>query len=534
MAIAEANAIDIAGFEVDNEFEVVPMRTPTYGAAMAAADDTFVVRGIVASEEDRQALEARPDVVAVWTDTPIAPFQELGVRTVPFVEIQEEAGAMATCPIPPCDCSPGSPRGTIADVARHLGVDQIWAAGFRGAGIVVGVVDGGITAAGRPVKQGETGRRIPRVVGGWPGDWGTEAAKWSEHGNMTSTDVLGMAPEAQIYDLRISDGNAISQALGAFQWAIDQHRANGTPQVLSNSWGIFREEWDGKYARDPNHPFTRKVVEAIDRGILVLFAAGNCGATCPDGRCLRSGQSPDTGPGRSIWGANGHPRVMTVGAVNLQDQYIGYSSQGPAALDPNKPDFCGIAHFTGYFNSDSGTSAACPIVAGVVALLKQGNRFATQVAIKTILKNTARDLGPGGFDHHTGSGRIQAKLAFDRVRGKWKEQKDKREKEQKDKREKEKREKEKEKDQLKEKDRDDVGIAPVPERATLLDQVAQLASVVEQLSHFISRQLRPDVTQSALDEPDADLYGVSERLESDEAAAKQAKDAKDMEKASEY
>ena len=37
------------------------------------------------------------------------------------------------------------------------------------------------------------------------------------------------------------------------------------------------------YARDPQHPFTRKVVEAIDEGILVLFAAGNCGDAAPTG-----------------------------------------------------------------------------------------------------------------------------------------------------------------------------------------------------------------------------------------------------------
>ena len=71
---------------------------------------------------------------------------------------------------------------------------------------------------------------------------------------MTSTDALGMAPDAQVYDIRISDGNAISNALAGFQWAIDQHRANGTPQVLSNSWGIFQESWDPDYASDPNHP----------------------------------------------------------------------------------------------------------------------------------------------------------------------------------------------------------------------------------------------------------------------------------------
>ena len=110
----------------------------------------------------------------------------------------------------------------------------------------MGVVDGGITAVGRPVKAGEASTaKVGRVIGGYPtADWGTTAVAWSNHGNMTSTDVLGMAPEAQVYDIRISDGSSISAALAGFQWAIDQHRANGTPQILSNSWGIFQESWD--------------------------------------------------------------------------------------------------------------------------------------------------------------------------------------------------------------------------------------------------------------------------------------------------
>lgn len=391
----------VGSLELDEEFQPIPLGGGGLEAAAGlgiAGAPTYVVRARVDDEAAMAELRKRPDVVEVWHDTAIAPFQ---------------TGA---CPIPPCDCSPGTPKGTIADVANYLGVSQVWAAGFRGTGIVVGVVDGGITAQGRPVKPGETARRIPRVIGGWPtADWGTEASRWGEHGNMCSTDILGMAPDAQLYDLRISGApnipSTISRALQAYQWAIDQHKVNGTPHILSNSWGIFQETWDTTYARNPNHPFTRKVVEALDEGILVLFAAGNCGGTCPDGRC-----GADNGPGRSIWGANSHPRVMTVGAVNKNEEFVGYSSQGPGALDPNKPDFCSVTHFSGYFTSDSGTSAATPILAGAVALLKQGKPAATQDTIKAALKATAKDIGPAGFDQHSGSGIVRIKAAFDRLR----------------------------------------------------------------------------------------------------------------------
>jgi|GEM_PF-729931 len=424
---AAAHAFDmVAGFsvpglEIDASYAPVPLGPTGGGTRSLAADDagggqTVVVRGTVHPDQI-QELEARDDVVKVWKDTPIAPFSTL-IEEGAEVGVVSPMQGFSPCPIGTCDCSPGTPKGTIADVAAYLGVDQVWATGIRGDGIVVGVVDGGITAAGRPTSSVDTsnaswpGKLIQHVIGGFPAaDWGTTGVAWGWHANMCSTDVMGMAPSARVYDIRVSGGtNTVSNALAGFQWAIDRHRADGTPQILTNSWGIFQQSWDPAYATDPNHPFTRKVVEALNEGILVLFAAGNCGATCPDGRC-----GPDTGPGHDIWGANGHPRVMTVGAVNKNEQYVGYSSAGPAALDPQKPDFCSITHFTGFFTSDSGTSAATPICAGVVALMKQASPGLTQDQAKAALKSTAKDIGAPGWDPFAGAGIIRAKAALDVV-----------------------------------------------------------------------------------------------------------------------
>jgi serine protease AprX len=314
-ALQAVGSMGVSGFQLDTGYEAVPMTPPQAMAALLADSDeeVVVVRGMIDASQI-PALEAQANVIKVYPDSPIAPFTSTLVKESETAFVSPLA-AFGTCPIGSCDCSSGTAKGTIAEVATYLGVDQIWNAGFKGEGIVVGVVDGGITAAGRPVGSEETARRIPRVIGGYPtADWGTKAARWSEHGNMCSTDVLGMAPQSQIYDIRISDGNAVSSALAGFQWAINQHKADGTPQILTNSWGMFQEAWDRSYVRNPDHPFTRKVVEAINEGILVLFAAGNCGGTCPDGHC-----GSDSGPGRSIWGANGHPLVMTVGAVNKNE-----------------------------------------------------------------------------------------------------------------------------------------------------------------------------------------------------------------------
>jgi serine protease AprX len=383
--------------KVDAKFTPVPIKSVVErnGPLMLLSEEpqNYLVKARVSRSEIPQ-IELQPNVIKVWDDTPIMPF---------------------TCPISPCDCDSSIPKGNLNAVAKSLGVDLLWGMGHKGNGVTVAIVDGGITAIGRSVLLGETTKRISNVTDGWPADWGTSARNWEEHGNMCATDVLGMAPDATIYDIRISGtpgaaaniGSVISNALTGFQWCIDRHRENGTPQIMSNSWGIYQSSWDPVYARNPTHFFTRKVLEALDEGIIILFAAGNCGDTCPSGSC-----GADTGPGKSIWGANGHSRVITVGAVNKNGEFIGYSSQGPAALDPKKPDFCSVSHFEGYFPCDNGTSAATPIAAGVIALFKQGKPSITHDIIKNEIMKTAKDIGPIGWDPHSGAGILQAFKAF--------------------------------------------------------------------------------------------------------------------------
>jgi serine protease AprX len=391
----ESPALNIQGLELDKSYSPVPLKpSPETSFGMEAeGKEVVVVRGTIDNKAKLEELKRQPGVVRVDDDPKIAPFSP---------------------PDGQPDCQPGSAHGTLQDVANYLRVNEIWNAGRRGAGIVVAIADCGITAEGRPVKSGETSNRITNVIGGWPSqDWGTKSSDWEEHGNMCATDVLGIAPEASLYDIRITGPTDIegllSDALQGFRWAVDQYKQNKRPHIISNSWGIWQENWAPIYARDPNHSFTLIVLEAIETGIIVLFAAGNCGDLCPTNPKCGS----DTGPGKSIWGANGHQRVITVGAANREEQYIGYSSQGPSALGAEKPDFCSISHFDGYFTSDNGTSAACPIAAGVMALLKQAKPSLTQDEAMTVLKNTAKDIGSSGPDPYAGSGIIRPKVAYD-------------------------------------------------------------------------------------------------------------------------
>ena len=336
------------------------------------------VQTLVGGEVDADALpklRSNPLVVDIYEDPPIDYF--------------------------PIDCTAGIVKGTAESVAKYLGLADLWALGYTGGKVAIGICDTGVNSAHVPVADGWTPN--PAIPVGQDGGA-------FPHGSMTAFDARSMAPDVEIYDIGVlkpaAGGNFLSTALQGFQWAIDSFRRSGKPQILSNSWGIYQEAWSPQYARDPNHIFTRKVVEAIRLGMIVTFAAGNCGSACPDGRC-----ATDTGPGRSIWGANGHPWVITVGAVNLSEEWIGYSSEGPSPLFPLKPNVCGISHFEGYVKrhlgaeySDAGTSAACPIVSGGIAVLKEAVPGTYQFQTMYALHETAKNPQSTGHDTRHGYG----------------------------------------------------------------------------------------------------------------------------------
>ncbi|MBU7316618.1 S8 family peptidase [Paenibacillus oleatilyticus] len=399
MSTSEVNQsiIQFQAFQVDKEFKPIEMRNgesqrhnsgESFHANESDHSNTLMIRGQI-PEDQLEELRQQANVVNVF-DNPkgvIAPMAD------------------------PVDCNSRQAKGTLKDVVKYLGVDHIWNQGFKGEDIVIGIVDDGITAQGRAAGSRNL---LPNVIGGSREDWGQITI--TEHGNMTSTDALGIAPNAKLLDLRIFERTGIEESrvdpiVAAYEWAIQHYQRTGTPQVLSNSWGYIRPV-DG-VTNNPNHPANRKILEAIQAGILVLFSAGNCGDPCFNPDPERCGTH---GPGQSIHGMNGHPLVMTVGAANIHEVRAGYSAQGPANFDARKPDFCAPTHFKGYFESDTGTSAACPIAAGVVALMKQLNPALTQTEVKHALMETAKNMEEDGWDADTGAGMIQALEAFTKVK----------------------------------------------------------------------------------------------------------------------
>jgi len=358
-------------------------------ASAESSDDLTSVTQVVPVQVEEEALDElqRRPGVRVWPSSPVF-----------FYRV---------------DCQPFRAGVSVEDIQSKLGVDMIWETGARGGGVVVALLDEGINGDQYPVTGGYAR----------PGAQQPGAAAIDSHGSMCAADVLVAAPEAKLLDypflVRRSGG-----ALVMLNAVLEQRRLNGTPHVVSNSWGFYavppKEEAPEHEVWDLEHPLHRKVREVITSGAAVLFAAGNCGKPCPAGNCDKS----SIGPGRSIHGSNSLAEVITVAAVNSEGQRIGYSSQGPGMFEHEKPDVAAYSHFFGNFGParpagdanepfDNGTSAACPVAAGVVALLLSHRPGLKPEELKAALINGAQ--GSGAWNADLGYGIINAAASFERL-----------------------------------------------------------------------------------------------------------------------
>ena len=193
--------------------------------------------------------------------------------------------------------------------------------------------------------------------------------------------------------------------------------------VVSNSWGMFHPSWDlpkgdaGNYSDNlepPVQPRGRRA-RGARRGHRVR------------GRQLRS-RSARTRAARASRRTRSTARTAirrcsASRGVDTQSERVGYSAIGPGRLADRKPDICGYTHFKGseVFDSDGGTSAACPVVAGAVAAVRSkravdpADPATSPAAIRELLASTARDLGAAGYDYEHGYGIVDGAKLRDEV-----------------------------------------------------------------------------------------------------------------------
>lgn len=118
-----------------------------------------------------------------------------------------------------------------------------------------------------------------------------------------------------------------------------------------------------------------------------------------------------------------YPTVIAVGATDQADakatfsnygQQLSVTAPGVGILStmPTSPGTLNVSYgYATMYDSLSGTSMACPHVAGLAALLRSANPSLGPDGVRNVLQRTALDAGELGWDERFGYGRIRADAA---------------------------------------------------------------------------------------------------------------------------
>jgi serine protease AprX len=310
------------------------------------------------------------------------------------------------------------------------GTQVAWELGVTGKDVNIAIMDTGVDDAhpalrGKFVAGADFTKRDGPILGiRYTRDGTFNPDDQAGHGTTcagiaTSTGApdgtyVGAAPDARLLDLRIGTpvgfspgegpNNFYDAALQAIDWAA-AHADTDWPSgpagidVISLSWGI---PYDGP--SDGSDAYSRGLDTCVERGIQVTNAAGNDGPS-------NSGLTGMSASGLSTIVA----ALDDLNTIPRDDDIIAsYSSRGPRddngdgyPYDELKPDVSapgtningvvfdrtGDASNGGYGSRGSGTSYACPYVAGVSALLIEANRDITPLVIREVLRATAERRG---------------------------------------------------------------------------------------------------------------------------------------------
>lgn len=256
-----------------------------------------------------------------------------------------------------------------------------------GQGVVVAVIDTGIDASHPDLTDVVIGGADFSGVG--TPDGLTPVGSSSFHGTMVASlisgqgkqsgGVIGVAPGAKLLSVSVGLGvegsDTDTQIAAAVNWAVDQG-ADVINLSLSRNSSTWPKSWDKAFLR------------AFENDIVVVAASGNdmTGNSKPGAPATIPGVLSVTGldrsfEGRQVAGSSGLGISLSAPGFELYGSYPG-----------------------GKIAKWSGSSAAAPLVSGLVAMMRQQDPEASANDIIFRLISTARDYGEAGFDQTYGYG----------------------------------------------------------------------------------------------------------------------------------
>ncbi|MFK4729968.1 S8 family serine peptidase [Agromyces mediolanus] len=227
----------------------------------------------------------------------------------------------------------------------------------KGKGVTVAVIDTGVAGTVVELKGAITGGTDVSGLGSPDGQ--TPVGEKPEHGTMVASllagrgstpgnGVIGVAPEASILTASVAFGEDTGAAASnddqiaeAVTWAVD-NGADVINMSLTRNTRDWPESWDAAF------------MHAFEHDVVIVAAAGN-----------RGSGTTEVGAPATI------PGVLTVAGVDREgNASFDASSQGiTIAVAAPSEDLVGVRP-DGSYVQWSGTSAAAPIVSGLVALVR--------------------------------------------------------------------------------------------------------------------------------------------------------------------
>lgn len=239
------------------------------------------------------------------------------------------------------------------------GITPEWAwGGATGAGIKVAVIDTGVEydhpAVGDSVKGGVVIEVDEEEESGYRADPDDQPRDLAGHGTACAGIIHSLAPDAEIYSVRVLGGNMRGRAFafaGGLDWAVEHgmHVANMSLSTSKEDYfGLFHDLADQAYFKN-----------------LVLVSAVNN---------IPAPSFPST-----------FSSVVSVAAHLEKDPYtFYYNPNGPVEFGAPGIDIQ-VAWNNKQWATNTGNSFAAPHIAGIVALIRSKHPELTPFQIKTVL-----------------------------------------------------------------------------------------------------------------------------------------------------
>lgn len=296
---------------------------------------------------------------------------------------------------------------------------QLGGRGLTGKGIRIGIWDGNV------VWHPDFGKRVHVQE--------YESASGAPHGTHVAGSVLGagvldplgcgMAPQAEAYTWNFNTGsNGLSMQQ---EMDISQYKYGITLTQNSYGWYVKQRCPVIRTLINAQSDYELDVLSCEIPTLTHVFSAGN-----DQWGCMKQTEE--------IWGvvnyglaARRAKNVIHVGAVTEQGDMTDFSSWGPQDDGRVFPTVCAkgqqvlSVESLGTYYRESGTSMACPVVTGHLALLQErfkqlnnGQEIRNDL-LRAVVANTADEAGRKGPDFQFGYGILNAERAVVSLEKRW-------------------------------------------------------------------------------------------------------------------